>query len=131
MASTLLTEPPRPRLHRGRIRRSASVRILSLLLRLTILVVVVGLGAGGWYLAKKGFSRSWRDKVVEELHKRGVEASVRRLTLDPFRGLIARDLRIYDYKRREKTLAVVSEVCPSSLTTCAPGFRCRKSWASA
>jgi hypothetical protein len=110
VASTLLTEPPRPRLHRGRIRRSASVRILSLLLRLTILVVVVGLGAGGWYLAKKGFSRSWRDKVVEELHKRGVEASVRRLTLDPFRGLIARDLRIYDYKRREKTLAVVSEV---------------------
>ena len=39
-----------------------------------------------------------------------VEASVRRLTLDPFRGLIARDVRIYDYKKRERTLAVVSEV---------------------
>ncbi len=65
---------------------------------------------GSYYLAKKGFSRNWREKVVEELHKRGVEASVRRLTLDPFRGLIARDVRIYDYKKRDKTLAVVSEL---------------------
>jgi hypothetical protein len=80
------------------------------LLRLTIALVIAGLILGGWYLAKKGFSRSWREKVVEELHKRGVEASVRRLTLDPVRGLIARDVRIFDYKRREKTLAVVSEV---------------------
>ena len=80
------------------------------LARLATILVVVGLAAGGWYLAKKGFSRNWREKVVEELHKRGVEASVRRLTLDPFRGLIARDVRIYDYKKREKTLAVVSEI---------------------
>ena len=65
-------------------------------------LVLGGLVAGGWYVAKKGFSRNWRNKVVEELHKRGVEVSVRRLTLDPFRGLIARDVRIYDYKKREK-----------------------------
>jgi hypothetical protein len=83
---------------------------LRALVRLTIVLFVAGLALGGWYLAKKGFSRSWRNKVVEELHKRGVEASVRRLTLDPFRGLIARDVRIYDYKRRERTLAVVSEI---------------------
>ena len=44
------------------------------------------------------------------MYKRQVEASVRRLTLDPFRGLIARDVRIYDYKKREKTLALVSEI---------------------
>jgi len=73
-------------------------------------VILGGLTAGSWYLAKKGFSRNWRNLVVEELHKRGVEASVRRLTLDPVRGLIARDVRIYDYKRRERTLAVVSEI---------------------
>ena len=79
-------------------------------MRLAIILLLGGLAAGGWYLAKKGFSRNWRNKVAEELHKRGVEASVRRLTLDPFRGLIARDVRIYDYKKREKTLAVVSEI---------------------
>lgn len=111
MSVTTLNEPsPRPRLHRGRVRRPARVRLLLTIVRLTIILILGGLAAGGWYLAKKGFSRSWREKVVDELHKRGVEASVRRLTLDPFRGLIARDVRIYDYKKREKTLAVVSEI---------------------
>ena len=42
--------------------------------------------------------------------KRGVEASVRRLTLDPFRGLIAQDVRIFDFKNRDEPLAVISEV---------------------
>ena len=88
----------------------ARERLALTVLRLAIIVILGGLAAGGWYLAKKGFSRNWRNKVVEELHKRGVEASVRRLTLDPFRGLIARDVRIYDYKKRERTLAVVSEI---------------------
>ena len=46
----------------------------------------------------------------EELHKHGVEASVRRLTLDPFRGLVAQDVRIFDYKNRENTLALISEI---------------------
>ena len=110
MPSELLSEPPRPRLHRGRVRHPAGVRIVRTFVRLTIVLLLGGLLAGGWYLAKKGFSRNWRNKVVEELHKRGVEASVRRLTLDPFRGLIARDVRIYDYKKRERTLAVVSEL---------------------
>src|SRR5690349_9147762 len=100
----------RPRLHRGRVRHPARVRLWHSFLRLTTVLILGGLTGGSWYLAKKGFSRNWRNLVVEELHKRGVEASVRRLTLDPFRGLIARDVRIYDYKRRERTLAVVSEI---------------------
>ena len=110
MPSTLLPDLPRPRLHRGRLRRPARVRLVLVLFRLAIGLILGGLAVGGWYLAKKGFSRNWRNKVVEELHKRGVEASVRRLTLDPFRGLIARDVRIYDYKKRERTIAVVSEI---------------------
>lgn len=110
MPATELSEPPRPRLHRGRLRHPARVRVALNLLRLTIILLLGGLATGGWYLAKKGFSRNWRNIVVQELHKRGVEASVRRLTLDPFRGLIARDVRIYDYRKREKTLALVSEI---------------------
>ncbi len=69
-----------------------------------------GILGSGWYLAKRGFGRQWRSLVVEELHKRGVEASVGRLTLDPFRGLVARNVRIFDYKNRENTLAVISEI---------------------
>ena len=68
------------------------------------------MAGGGWYLAKKGFGRKWRGLVVEELHKHGVEASVRRLTLDPFRGLVAQDVRIYDYKNRENTIAEISRI---------------------
>src|SRR5256886_953062 len=79
----------------------------------TRFLVVLALGAmagGGWYLARKGFGRKWRGIVVEELHKHGVEASVRRLTLDPFRGLVARDVRIFDYKNRENTIAEISRI---------------------
>jgi AsmA-like protein len=77
---------------------------------LLILVAMVVILGGGWYLAKRGFGRQWRYRVVDELHKQGVEASIGRLTLDPFRGLIANNVRIFDYKNREKTLALINEV---------------------
>ncbi len=78
--------------------------------RFVALIALSALLSGGWYLSKKGFGRQWRYRVVEELHKRGVEASVGRLTLDPFRGLVAKDVRIFDYKKRENTLARISEI---------------------
>jgi hypothetical protein len=105
-------EPTPPSLarqfYRGRSKahRSLSQRIL----RFALLLVILAFAWSGWYLAKRGFGKQWRDRVVEELHKRGVEASVRRLTLDPVRGLIAQDVRIYDFKNRENTVAVISEV---------------------
>ena len=79
-------------------------------MRLVILAMIFGIVGGGYYLAKRGFGRQWRYRVVEELHKRGVEAYIGRLTLDPFRGLVARNVRIFDYKNRENTLALISEV---------------------
>src|ERR1700688_2153474 len=85
-------------------------RVFVSALRLLAILAVAALPGGGLYLAKKGFGRQWRSRVVEELHKRGVEASVRRLTLDPFRGLVAQDVRIFDYKNRENTLALVSQI---------------------
>jgi len=75
-----------------------------------MIAAVAALLGGGWYLAKKGFGRQTRYRITEELRKHGVEAHIRRLTLDPFRGLIAQDVRIYDYKNRENTLAVISEI---------------------
>jgi hypothetical protein len=85
-------------------------RIAVNLARLVMLVAIAVSFSGGWYLAKRVFGRQWRYRVVEELHKRGVEASIGRLTLDPFRGLVAKNVRIFDYKNREKTLARISEV---------------------
>src|SRR2546430_5399437 len=85
-------------------------RVAVGLLRLAILAAISATVGGGYYLARRGFGREWRYRVVEELHKRGVEASIGRLTLDPFRGLVARNVRIFDYKNRENTLALISEV---------------------
>ena len=80
------------------------------LFRLLVAILLIGFAWGSWYLARKGFGRQWRNRVVEELHKSGVEASIQRLTLDPFRGLVARNVRIFDYKNRENTIAVISEI---------------------
>ena len=95
--------PQRTPLRRGR-------RFVAIAIRLTILAAVVAIFAGGYYLARRGFGREWRSRVVEELHKRGVEAQIGRLTLDPFRGLIAKNVRIFDYRNRETTLGLISEV---------------------
>jgi AsmA-like C-terminal region len=103
-------EPPQVRPLRQRRKSTWTHRIAVTLMRLMILAAIFAIGGGGYYLAKRGFGRQWRYRVVEELHKRGVETSIGRLTLDPFRGLIAKNVRIFDYKNRENTLALISEV---------------------
>jgi hypothetical protein len=103
-------EPPQVRSSTQYRKRTWRRRIVLSVLRLAILVVMFGSIGGGYYLARRGFGRQWRHRVVEELHRQGVEADIGRLTLDPFRGLIARNVRIFDYKNRENTLARISEV---------------------
>lgn len=111
MPPTLLDAPERPPVPRSRYRRWSWQRQLKAsALRLSVLALIGAFAWGGWYLANKGFGRQWRLKVVEELRKRGVEASVRRLTLDPFRGLVAQDVRIYDFNNHDTPLASISEV---------------------
>jgi hypothetical protein len=103
-------EPPQVRPLPRRRRATWAHQIAVSFVRLMILGIILGIGGGGYYMAKRGFGRQWRYRVVEELHKRGVEASIGRLTLDPFRGLVAKNVRIFDYKNRENTLALISEV---------------------
>ena len=103
-------EPPPPSVP-AQDRQSPFARRLAIGAgRLLIVALLSALLVSGWYLAKKGFGRQWRHRIVEELHKHGVEALIGHLTLDPFRGLVAQDVRIFDYKNRENTLALISEV---------------------
>src|ERR1700722_10375512 len=106
----MISDEPKPAAISEDGPRNFRHRFLSSAVRFGVIVLISASIGGGWYLARKGFGRQWRLRVVEELHKRGVEASIRRLTLDPFRGLIAKDVRIFDYQNREKTLAVVREI---------------------
>jgi AsmA-like protein len=96
--------------HSAQRLRLRARRVVAIAIRLTILAVGVAIFGGGYYLARRGFGREWRYRVVEELHKRGVEAQIGRLTLDPFRGLIAKNVRIFDYRNHENTLALISEI---------------------
>ncbi len=82
--------------------RRVLLAILSLL--------VAGLLAAGWYAYNKGFTQKWRRFVVLEFHKRGVELALSKLTLEPFRGIVAKQVRVYDNRDRKRAIAVVDEV---------------------
>ena len=73
-------------------------------------LLIAGLLAAGWYAYNKGFTQKWRKFVVQEFHKRGVELSLSKLTLEPFRGIVAKQVRIYDNRDRKRVIAVVDEV---------------------
>ncbi|MDQ2659633.1 MAG: hypothetical protein M3Y03_04360, partial [Verrucomicrobiota bacterium] len=82
MPPSVLELPPRRKVARSFYRRwSWRRQIIRSGTRLLILALIVLLLLGGWYLANKGFGRQWRTTVADELRKRGVEASVRKLTL--------------------------------------------------
>jgi hypothetical protein len=85
-------------------------RLARSILRLAIVLAIAAAISGGWYMARKGFGGRTRDRIVEELHRRGVEASIGHLTLNPFRGLVARNVRIFSYQERTHTLAFISEI---------------------
>jgi len=83
-------------------------------LRRILLSILVLLAAGlitvTWYAYNKGFTRKWRELVTQEFRKRDVELSMRRLTLEPFRGIVAKEVKVYERRGRKRTVAVVDEV---------------------
>jgi hypothetical protein len=79
------------------------------LLTLLALIAVALLGAG-WYAYHQGLTHTWRGYVAEEFRKRGIEVSLRRLTLDPLRGLVAKEVRLYDAQDRKRTIAFIDEM---------------------
>ena len=78
---------------------------LLILLLLTLLFSWVA-----YYYYHQGFGRHWRALLAKEFHAFGLEIRVRRLTLDPFRGLVAQDLVIYENDRRQTILAQISDL---------------------
>ncbi|MFN2542801.1 MAG: AsmA-like C-terminal region-containing protein [Chthoniobacterales bacterium] len=106
----VLGAPPETTRHAQNRQPTFARRVAVTVVRFALLLAVSAMLVSAWYLSKKGFGRQWRARITEELHKHGVEAQIRRVTLDPFRGLVARDVLIFDYKNRENTLARVSEI---------------------
>ena len=79
-------------------------------IQIFLILLLLGGGGGGWYLYKKGLTKPWRELVVEELRRRGVEVSFGALAVDPFRGLVARDVRVFESAERQRTVARVNEM---------------------
>ena len=76
------------------LQRSAGL-VLVLLLLLGILGRTVGL------------PEAWKQRLIRELSSRGLEVELKKLTIDPLGGLVARDLVVYrDSTRGEERLRV-------------------------
>ena len=105
-----LIQEPEPAEHAQDRQPTFARRLVISILRFAIVVLIAASISGGWYLARKGFRGRTRDRIVEELHRRGVEASIGHLTLNPFRGLVARNVRIFSYRDRSTTLAFINEI---------------------
>lgn len=107
--ATIVQDPPT--VEDAQDRQATFARRLAVFIsRLGIVLLIAASISGGWYMARKGFGGRTRARIVEELHRRGVEASIGRLTLNPFRGLVAQNVRVFSYRDRTHTVAFISEI---------------------
>ena len=98
----ILGKLPRPK----GIRRPTAGSALRWLQRAGGMVLVLFLVLallGRWV----GLPGAWKERLLRELSSRGLEVEVKRITLDPLGGLVARDLVVYrDSTRGEERLRV-------------------------
>lgn len=73
----------------------------------TVLLAVLGLG---WYVSTLGFSPYWRERVCAEVRITGFELTMRKLTLDPFRGLVAHGVRILARPAEREPVAEIDRI---------------------
>src|SRR5262245_32522684 len=78
--------------------------------QIVLLFLLLCGGGTMWYLYRKGFSKSWREWLVEELRSRGFEVSFSRVIVEPFRGLVAKDVKVYQNASRKRVIAKVDEI---------------------
>jgi hypothetical protein len=79
-------------------------------LKILLFLAVAAAIWGGWYAAKRGLTRSWRERVFAEFRSRGIEVTFKKLTVDPLRGFVARDVAIYDANDRLRVLAEIDRL---------------------
>ncbi len=83
-------------------------RTKTVLLAFAILVLFFAWGA--YYAQNKGFTHQWRNLITAEFEKRGVYATIWRLNLDPLRGLVAKDVMVYEDPEHKILLMSISRI---------------------
>src|SRR5687767_11548145 len=91
-------------------RRSLDSSFMRRFVWILALLLLGGVLAATWYAYDKGFTKKWRGFVMDEFRKRGAEISMRRLTLEPWRGIVAKEVKVYDARDRRRVLAVIDEM---------------------
>jgi hypothetical protein len=86
------------------------IRPLHFVKWLTLAVFALLLCLSGYYFYHQGFGRHWRALLSKEFQRFGFQIRVRRLTLDPLRGLVAKDIEIYESDRRQTVVAQISDL---------------------
>jgi hypothetical protein len=79
--------------------------------RLTALIGLLLLGTllwAGWYVYNRGFTRKWREQLAAELRSRGLDFEARKLTLNPFEGLVAEEAHLYLLDEHRTPLLYIS-----------------------
>ncbi len=78
------------------------------------LLAILLLGFGGAalvYAARKhGFTSRWRALIITEFADRGIYCDIGRLTIDPFSGLVARNVRLFEDIGHQTLLANVNNI---------------------
>lgn len=62
------------------------------------------------YAGSDSFSRQWREFIVGQLAERGLHLDFERLLINPFGGLIAREVRVFSGPDRQHVLASVDKL---------------------
>ena len=85
-------------------------RLLRITRWLFSALVCAGLVWLGWYGYSTGLGRHWRSLLEKEFARYGLYIDIGKITLDPFRGLIARDVQIFNNEQEENLLAEINQV---------------------
>jgi hypothetical protein len=85
-------------------------RLLRVARWLFLVLICAGLTWLGWYGYTKGLGRHWRSLLEKEFARYGLTIDIGKITLDPFRGLIARDVQIFSNEQEDSLLAEINQV---------------------
>lgn len=84
--------------------------MLGFLRRLLLLVTSGFLLAGGLYLNTTAFRERWHGFVTGEMAQHGVHMDFEQLTINPFGGLVARGVKVYNDVEKKQLVAAVDRL---------------------
>ena len=86
------------------------IKILRSIAKISIFLCLIFAIWVGFYAYNEGFTKKWRKLIMEEFDRRGIEAEIGKLTIDPLDGLVARNIRIYSDETRSSLVASINNI---------------------